>query len=75
MSGNIINEDEANQYHMLNPSPGNNNNYLLRHSSANINLNQSSSLNALAGNVSASLNGNHDDIFSIVEQAGITFGK
>jgi hypothetical protein len=50
-------------------------NYLRRHSSANISLNESSPLNALAGNVCTSLDGNHDDIFSIIEQAGITFGK
>jgi hypothetical protein len=56
-------------------SPVNNNNYLHRHSSANISLNESSPLNALAGNVCTSLDGNHDDVFSIIEQTGITFGK
>ncbi len=61
---------------MLNPLSGNTNkNYLLRHSSANTSLNESSSLDALAGNVCTSLDGNHEDIFSIIEQAGITFGK
>jgi len=66
---------EPNQSHMLNPSSVNNkkNNYLLRHSSANTSLNESSSLDALAGNACTSLDGNHDDIFSIIEQAGITF--
>jgi len=64
---------EANQSHMLNPSLGsNNNNYLLRHSSANTSLNESSSLDALTGNVCTSLDGHVDDIFSIIEQAGIT---
>ncbi len=66
---------QANQCHMLNPSVVNNQNYLLRHSSANTSLNESSSLDALAGNACTSLDGNHDDIFSIIEQAGITFGK
>jgi hypothetical protein len=66
---------ETNQSHMLNPTSGNKNNYLLRHSSANTSLNESSSLDALAGNACTSLDGNHDDIFSIIEQAGITFGK
>jgi hypothetical protein len=60
---------------MLNPSAVNNKNYLLRHSSANTSLNESSSLDALAGNACTSLDGNHDDIFSIIEQAGITFGN
>lgn len=65
---------ESNQSHMLNPSTGNPN-YLLRHSSANTSLNESSSLDALAGNACTSLDGNHDDIFSIIEQAGLTIGK
>ena len=65
---------------MLNPILGtnhsnNNNNYLLRHSSANTSLNESSSPDALAGNGYTSIDANHDDIFSIIEQAGITFGK
>lgn len=63
---------EANQSHMLNPSLGKNNNYLLRHSSANSSLNESSSLDALAGNAGTSLDGPTDDLFSIIEQAGIT---
>jgi hypothetical protein len=66
---------EPNQSHMLNPSIVNNKNYLLRHSSANTSLNESSSLDALAGNACTSIDANHDDIFSIIEQAGITFGK
>jgi len=66
---------ESSQPHMLNPSAVNNKNYLLRHSSANTSLNESSSLDALAGNACTSLDGNHDDIFSIIEQAGITFGN
>jgi hypothetical protein len=61
---------------MLNPSSGNhNNNYLLRHSSANTSLNESTSFDALPGNACTSIDENHDDIFSIIEQAGITFGK
>ena len=64
---------EYNQSHMLNPSTSNAN-YLLRHSSANTSLNESSSLDALAGNVCTSLDGHHEDIFSMIEQAGITFG-
>jgi hypothetical protein len=68
---------EPNQSHMLNPSTvnNNNNNYLLRHSSANTSLNESSSLDVLAGNACTSIDANHDDIFSIIEQAGITFGR
>jgi hypothetical protein len=66
---------EPNRSHMLNPSSVNNNNYLLRHSSANTSLNESSSLDVLAGNTCTSMDGNHDDILSIIEQAGITFGK
>jgi hypothetical protein len=50
---------------MLNPSSVNN--YLLRHSSANTSLNESSSYEPLVDN--------HDDILSMIEQAGITFGK
>jgi hypothetical protein len=50
---------------MLNPSSVDN--YLLRHSSANTSLNESTSLEPLIDN--------HDDIFSMIEQAGITFGK
>lgn len=65
---------ESNQSHMLNPSTGNPH-YLLRHSSANTSLNESSSLDALAGNACTSLDGNHEDIFSFIEQAGITFSK
>jgi len=49
---------------MLNPSSVDN--YLLRHSSANTSLNESTSLEPLIDN--------HDDIFSMIEQAGITFG-
>jgi hypothetical protein len=66
---------EPNRSHMLNPLSLNNKNYLLRHSSANTSLNESSSLDALAGNVCTSIDGNHDDIFSIIEQAGVTFGN
>lgn len=65
---------EPSRSHMLNPSSINNN-HLLRHSSANTSLNESSSLDALAGNGCTSLDGNHDEIFSIIEQAGITFGN
>jgi len=50
---------------MLNPSSSVDN-YLLRHSSANTSLNESNSLEPLIDN--------HDDIFSMIEQAGITFG-
>ncbi|CAF4529521.1 unnamed protein product, partial [Rotaria magnacalcarata] len=63
---------EPNRSHMLNPSSINNN-YLLRHSSANTSLNESSSLDALTGNACTSIDGNHDEILSIIEQAGITF--
>lgn len=49
---------------MLNPST-NIDNYLLRHSSANTSLNESTSLEPFIDN--------HDDIFSMIEQAGITF--
>ena len=66
---------EINRSHMLNPSSVNNTNYLLRHSSANTSLNESSSLDALAGNPCTSIDENHDDILSIIEQAGITFGE
>ena len=66
---------EVNRSLMLNPSVANNTNYLLRHSSANTSLNESSSLDALAVNACNSLDENHDDILSIIEQAGITFGK
>ncbi|CAF1228560.1 unnamed protein product [Rotaria sordida] len=59
---------EPNRSHMLNPSSINNN-YLLRHSSANTSLNESS----LNGNGCTSIDGNHDEIFSIIEQAGINF--
>jgi len=55
---------ETNRSHMLNPSLVDN--YLLRHSSANTSLNESNSLEPLIDN--------HDDIFSMIEQAGITFG-
>ncbi|CAF3540323.1 unnamed protein product, partial [Rotaria sp. Silwood2] len=48
---------------MLNPSSIDN--YFLRHSSANTSLNESTSFEPLIDN--------HDDIFSIIEQAGITF--
>jgi len=54
---------ETNRSHMLNPSSVDN--YLLRHSSANTSLNESTSLEPLIDN--------HDDIFSMIEQAGITF--
>ncbi|CAF0775070.1 unnamed protein product [Adineta ricciae] len=64
---------EVNRSLMLNPSVVNNTNYLLRHSSANTSLNESSSLDALAVNACTSLDENHDDILSIIEQAGITF--
>jgi hypothetical protein len=56
---------ETNHSHMLNPSSMDN--YLLRHSSANTSLNESTSLEPLIDN--------HDDIFSMIEQAGITFGN
>jgi hypothetical protein len=56
---------ENNRSQMLNPSSIDN--YLLRHSSANTSLNESTSLEPLIDN--------HDDIFSMIEQAGITFGK
>lgn len=65
---------EPNRSHMLKPSPISNN-YLLRHSSANTSFNESSSFDALNGNACTSLDANHDEIFSIIEQAGITFGK
>jgi len=54
---------ESNRSQMLNPSIIDN--YLLRHSSANTSLNESNSLEPLVDN--------HDDIFSMIEQAGITF--
>lgn len=54
---------ENNRPHTLNPSTGNN--YLLRHSSANTSLNESNSLEPLVDN--------HDDLLSLIEQAGITF--
>ena len=50
---------------MLNPTVVDN--YLLRHSSANTSLNESNSFEPLIDN--------HDDLFSMIEQAGITFGK
>jgi hypothetical protein len=56
---------ETNRSQMLNPSSVEN--YLLRHSSANTSLNESASLEPLIDN--------HDDLFSMIEQAGITFGK
>lgn len=57
---------ESNRSQMLNPSIIDN--YLLRHSSANTSLNdESNSLEPLIDN--------HDDIFSMIEQAGITFGR
>ena len=56
---------ETNRSHMLNPSSVDN--YLLRHSSANTSLNESTSLEPYIDN--------HDDIFSMIEQAGITFGN
>lgn len=56
---------ENNRSHMLNPTVVDN--YLLRHSSANTSLNESNSFEPLIDN--------HDDIFSMIEQAGITFGK
>jgi hypothetical protein len=58
---------EPSRSHMLKPSSVTNNNYLLRHSSANTSLNESTSLEPLIDN--------HDDIFSMIEQAGITFGN
>ncbi|CAF0880573.1 unnamed protein product [Adineta steineri] len=64
---------EPNRSHMLNPSSINNSNYLLRHSSANTSLNESSTLDALTGNICTTIDDNHDDILSIIEQAGITF--
>ncbi|CAF4310909.1 unnamed protein product, partial [Adineta steineri] len=64
---------EPNRSHMLNPSSINNSNYLLRHSSANTSLNESSTLDALTGNICTTMDDNHDDILSIIEQAGITF--
>lgn len=63
---------ENNRSQMLNPTVVDN--YLLRHSSANTSLNESSSLDALAGNACSSLDGHHEDIFSFIEQAGITYG-
>lgn len=55
---------ESNRSQMLNLSAADN--YLLRHSSANTSLSDSASLEPLIDN--------HDDIFSMIEQAGITFG-
>lgn len=55
---------ENNRSHSLNPSSMGNN-YLLRHSSANTSLNESSSLEPMTDN--------HDDLLSIIEQAGINF--
>ena len=57
---------ENNRSHSLNPSSMGNN-YLLRHSSANTSLSESSSLEPMTDN--------HDDLLSIIEQAGINFGK
>ena len=56
---------ENNRSQMLNPTVLDS--YLLRHSSANTSLNESNSFEPLIDN--------HDDIFSMIEQAGITFGK
>ena len=56
---------ENNRSQTLNPSSGNH--YLLRHSSANTSLNESTSMEPLVDN--------HDDLLSLIEQAGITFGK
>lgn len=57
---------ENNRSHSLNPS-STGNNYLLRHSSANTSLSESSSLEPMTDN--------HDDLLSIIEQAGINFGR
>ena len=57
---------ENNRSHSLNPSSMGNN-YLLRHSSANTSLSESSSLEPMSDN--------HDDLLSIIEQAGINFGE
>ncbi|CAF1452437.1 unnamed protein product [Rotaria magnacalcarata] len=54
---------ETSNSQMLNPSSMDN--YFLRHSSANTSLNESTSFEPLMDN--------NDDIFSIIEQAGITF--
>ncbi|CAF1111490.1 unnamed protein product [Adineta steineri] len=54
---------ETSRSHMLNLSSVDN--YLLRHSSANTSLNESTSLEPLVDN--------HNDIFSMIEHAGITF--
>lgn len=56
---------ETNNSQMLNLSSMDN--YFLRHSSANTSLNESTSFEPLIDN--------HDDIFSMIEQAGITFGE
>lgn len=56
---------ETNRSQMLNLSSSVDN-YLLRHSSANTSLSESTSLEPMVDN--------HDDIFSMIEQAGITFG-
>lgn len=56
---------ENHRSHSLNPTSGNN--YLLRHSSANTSLNESASLEPMVDN--------HDDLLSLIEQAGISFGK
>lgn len=54
---------ENHRSHSLNPTSGNN--YLLRHSSANTSLNESASLEPMVDN--------HDDLLSLIEQAGISF--
>ena len=56
---------EINHSHMFNPMSSDN--YLLRHSSANTSLNESKLLEPLIDN--------HDDIFSIIEQAGVISGN
>ena len=57
---------EINHSCMLNPTSIDN--YLLRHSSANTSLNESKLLEPL-------IIDNHDDLFSIIEQAEVTFGN
>ena len=56
---------ENHRSHTLNPS-SNGQNYLLRHSSANTSLNESTSLEPMVDN--------HEDLLSLIEQAGISFG-
>ena len=66
---------EPHRSHMLNSTSADKKNYYLRHSSANTSLNESTSLDALTGHTRLSIDGNHDELLSIIEQAGITFGS